>query len=265
MNKQDNKEYTIYESIDKTILIKFKEGYSCVIIPSKNNKITLCLSSQIGCPIGCTFCHTKQFIRNLTYNELINQIETSKKIIENKKITSIVFMGMGEPMLNLENVIKTINYANKILNISYKHITLSTIGINLEKLKHKKFNIAISLHNPFEEQRKKIIPNSIKITSILEHVKELSNQNKNGVMISYTLIKSLNDSKKHLDKLLSYDWPKNTNFNIIEFNNKNNLEKSEKSKLELFKNEIIKKGYKCFIREKRGYDISAACGMLNYE
>jgi len=188
-----------------------------------------------------------------------------KKENKDHSITSVVFMGMGEPMLNINNVLNSINIINKEFHIPFRRITLSTIGIDLDKLLSAKFNIAISLHSPNEEIRQEITNSLTSINNILDFCKEFSKnrKNQNGVMIEYALIKDINDSDEDLNPLLNLDWPSNTNFNLIEFNDYKEFQASDKSKLNYFKKKIINAGFKCFIRESRGKDIDAACGMLN--
>jgi 23S rRNA (adenine2503-C2)-methyltransferase len=247
-------------SEDGTIKLTFPEGYSAVIIPHKDDKIAVCVSCQIGCPVGCTFCYTAKigFKRNLTAEEILVQIEEARKI--KPKINSIIFMGMGEPMTNFSEVSKAIEFIHEKYSISYKKITLSTMGINLEKLKDVKYRIAISLHSPFDEERKALIPAARFIQEIVDYSQSITD--KDGVMIAYTLIKDVNDTDRHLEKLLSLDWNKNTYFNLIEFNDINDLKRSER--IMLWRKAIMDKGFKCFTRQSRGADIGAACGMLDF-
>lgn len=250
----------VEHSSDGTIKLTFSEGYSSVIIPHKNNKIAVCVSCQIGCPVGCTFCYTAKlgFKRNLNAEEILDQIEEAKKI--RPEITSIIFMGMGEPMTNFTQVNKSIELIHEKYSFSYKKITLSTMGLNLDKLKDVKFRVAISLHSPFDEERKKLIPAAKPIQDIVDFTNIMLG--KDGTMIAYTLIKDVNDTKKHLDKLLSYNWNKNVYFNLIEFNEIGELKRSDN--LKMFREKILAAGYKCFTRGSRGGDIGAACGMLDF-
>lgn len=246
-------------SNDGTILLKYEEGYSSVIIPTKNDKHALCVSSQIGCTCKCKICHTKGFSRNLEPEEIVSQFLNAKEEVGD--ITSIVFMGMGEPMLNFDSVERAIEILNQEHAFSRKKMTLSTIGISLDKLKDKLYNIAISLHSSDDDKRKELLPAALSIQKIVDFTHEYSHK-KQGVMIAYALIVGVNDSDEDLQKLLSLDWAKNVNFNLIEFNDIDSYKKS--SRLEYFKEKIMEKGYKCFIRESRGQDINAACGMLDF-
>jgi 23S rRNA (adenine2503-C2)-methyltransferase len=257
--------YQLYES-GNLKKIEFEDKYIAVVIPSKNNKFCVCVSSQAGCPIGCKFCHTKFFERNLSVEEILEQVKVAQELIRQKP-SSIVFMGMGEPLLNFENVESAIKKINQIFGVAFDKITISTIGVNIEKyieqLLKAKYNIAISLHSAFENKRKELIPNSISVKELIKYANMISKTKKNGVMIEYCMIKGVNDTEKDLEKLMSFNWEKNTNFNLIEFNECEDMKKSEK--MQKFKEEIRKKRYKCFIRESRGKELKSACGMLNIE
>ncbi len=254
----------IERSQDGTIKLNFK-GYSTVIIPSINDKFCVCVSCQIGCAVGCFFCLSgkTKFQRNLTKQEILDQVEKAKETI-GKEPTSIVFMGCGEPSLNLKNVLESAEEIHITHNIPYKKITISTIGLdNLDSLSKIKFNLAISLHSAFNEKRKEISPIVCSVEKILETAKTyVSQHQKNYIMIEYSLIQRFNDSLNDFDKLLSFDWPKRTIFNLIEFNETNGLKKTEMEKIQEFKLKIMEKGYKCFIRNSRGKDINASCGLL---
>lgn len=255
----------IEKSLDGTIKLNF-EGYSSVIIPSINNKFCVCLSCQIGCPINCNFCLSgKQgFKKNLTKQEILEQLKKAKDVL-GKTPTSVVFMGSGEPSLNLKNVLAAAEDIHSNYDIPYKKITISTIGLdNIDILSKIKFNLAISLHSTFNEKRKQISPLTCSVERVVEIAKKyVSRHRKNYTMIEYSLIQGFNDSNEDLNNLLSFDWPKKTIFNLIEFNETNEMKKVSIEKMQEFKLKILERGYKCFIRRSMGKDISAACGMLN--
>jgi len=258
--------YKLENSKDGTIKINFSEGYSSVIIPTKDEKNSVCVSCQIGCCVGCKFCYSgkKKFKRNLTAEEIIEQVEIAQGII-GKRPQSIVFMGMGEPLLNLDNVLKAAEEIHNKFSVARYRITISTSALkNLNKLSKVNFNLAISLHSPFDSVRKKLIPNTVSINKIVKFVNGFCKNHKKrfGIMVAYTLIKNINDSEKDLKKLLSYKWHKRILFNLVEFNDISNFKKSDDKIIEKFKLGIIAKGYKCFIRTARGRDIQASCGML---
>lgn len=260
-------EYKTEKSFDGTIKINFKEGYVAVIIPTKENKVAVCVSCQVGCPVGCKFCYSgkTKFKRNLSVEEIVEQVRAAKEVA--KAIpTSIVFMGMGEPTLNLKNVLDAGEKIHEEFKISYNRITISTSCLkSLDKLVDMKFNVALSLHSPFDAVRKKLIPGAISVSKIVKFAKDYlaKGNNKKYVMVEYSLISGVNDSEKDLKKLISLKWPKRMLFNLIEFNDLGEFKGSKMETLEYFKEEIIRKGWKCFIRGSRGKDISASCGMLS--
>jgi 23S rRNA (adenine2503-C2)-methyltransferase len=251
--------YKKTESVDGTIKLTYKDGYSAVIIPSKNEKRTLCLSCQIGCPIECTFCRAGTFKKNLTAEDIIQQYTDAKEILS-KNPDSIVFMGMGEPLLNYEAVRDSINQLNKA-GIRYRRMTLSTAGVNLEKIHKVPFNIAISLHSMNPKTRKQKLGIKTDINDICEFIHKYADQHRYGIMLEISLIEGINDTDEEIHLITGYNWPENINFNLIEFNDYNVFKKS--SRLEEVKERIRKAGYKCFIRPSRGNDIEAACGMLD--
>lgn len=258
--------YALEKSIDSTQKIIFKEGYVSVIIPSKDEKYAVCLSCMIGCPMDCKFCRAGKFKRNLTSKEMMLQFNTAKKIIE-KSPSSVVFMGMGEPMLNFAQVYKTGELIHKETNLPYKKITISTSGVHLNKLIDVPFSVALSLHSPFDEIRKKIMPNACSVKELVDFANEHCKKSKNEIMIEYSMIKGVNDRDEDLDELLSLNWPKGTKtlFNLIQFNDYRDFKQSSIERIREFKQAIINKGFKCFIRQSRGKDIDAACGMLDYK
>ena len=254
----------IKSSFDGTKRLYFKEGYSSVIIPTANEKYAVCVSCQIGCPIGCKFCYSgkTKLKRNLTSEEIVNQVKKAAFVM-GRKPYSVVFMGMGEPLMNLEEVLLSAEEIHNFFSVAYKRITISTSAQkNIDKLLNMRFNVSISLHSPFHKKRKNLIPSTLSVKKIVEFSRKYCRLNKKReLMIEYALIKGVNDSEKDLKKLLSFNWPKKTNFNFIEFNNFGKYKKSEK--LTEFKNAAIKAGFKSFIRYSRGADIKAACGMLS--
>ncbi len=280
MNKKDflYMNFLLQKSLDGTIKFSYENGFYSVLIPQKSNKYTLCVSCQIGCNVGCKFCLSGKikFKQNLKAEEIVMQFEDSQNYLNKKeaKITSLVFMGMGEPMLNLDNVIKSCTEINKIYSLSFSKITISTCGI-LPKMitfltKKTKIQLALSLHSPFQDIRNQIMPNLKKyeINELVEFSTNYNKTRKNKLMIEYLMIKDLTDRDCDLEKLINLKFSKMTNFNLISLNTDFKLNdkiytSSEKNRFLLFKNKLMKSGYKCFIRESRGRDIEASCGMLN--
>ncbi len=174
-------------------------------------------------------------------------------------------MGMGEPTLNLKQVLDAGEIIHKEFKLSYNKITISTSCLkNISSLLNVPFNLALSLHSPLDHKRKGIVPSGISVDKIVyfanEYVKNANN--KKYIMISYTIVKGLNDSDKDLEALENLSWPKKTLFNIIELNEIEDSKKPSEEVLLKFKDRLMKKGWKCFIRKSRGADIGAACGML---
>jgi 23S rRNA (adenine2503-C2)-methyltransferase len=261
----------VLESSDgtKKFLIRLNDDklIESVSIPQKD-KLTFCISTQVGCIIGCSFCATGKigFKRNLTSEEIVSQVKLMEENVG--RPYSIVYMGMGEPMLNLENVIKSVKKLNnpKILNFSEKKITISTCGIieGMDLLRRKiNTRLAISLHATTDELRSKLMPINKKydIKSLIKLSNEFPRNKKERVMIEYLLLKDVNDTKEDLKRLIEMFNKDNVMFNLLEYSETGeDFQKSEN--LNLFKEELIKSGFKTFTRESRGKDIQAACGQL---
>lgn len=272
-------------SKDGTIKWTFKinnQEIETIYIPQKK-KSTICISSQLGCPLACKFCMTgKQgFNRNLEVFEIIGQIWSISKIIYLSKnkiykpITNIVIMGMGEPLLNFKNIINSIEIMldNYGFNFSKRKITLSTSGISpmIKKLADKTdIKLAISLHAPNNILRNKIIPINKKynIESILENTKYLlkhTKSNKGKVTIEYIMLDKINDQTKHAYQLINCLKKLPSKINIIPLNSfpGSKYKTSNKKKIISFSKILIKNGFVTTIRKPRGQDIQAACGQLS--
>lgn len=242
-----------------------------VAIPNKKESYTLCVSSQVGCAMNCSFCYTgKQgFVRNMRLGEIISQIIQAKKRINfffaNKKITNIVFMGMGEPLLNINNVLNSIEIIeNKFsFNIHKNKITVSTSGIinGIKFLVKKRIPIALSLHSPFNSERSGIMPINKKysIKNVLSSLKNYDN-----LTIEYLIIKDLNDSLNHALSLASLLFSFKSKICLIPFNYffGSNYSAPDIKTLIAFKQILIKHGKVATIRKRFGFDIQAACGQL---
>jgi len=277
-------------SRDKTTKFNFDDGYSAVLIPLGTKK-TLCLSTQVGCPMRCSFCFSgkKQFKRNLTLDELKEQLEVAIEHLavqdlnsrSNTKstnyladhITTIVFMGMGEPMLNLDNVLRFCDYVNHEYGYSYSKISISTSGIippMYEVIENiNKIQLAVSLHSPNQEIRDKIMPNvsNYPVKDLIKACNAYNDVYRQKIMIEYVMIKGLNDRQEDLDALINLGLAKRTNFNLITLNGTFELEgkiyeSSDDEIVAYFRDKLMQAGYKCFTRKPMGTDIEAACGML---
>lgn len=270
-------------SKDGTVKFLFKlkdDNYiESVFLKDINNRVTFCISTQCGCRMGCLFCKTGKMglIRNLTYSEIISQIiylnnyQKYVEHIEDKKF-NIVFMGMGEPLDNLANLIITIEIltSKDKFGISQSRITVSTSGI-FDKIQPllEKFNnikIAISLNNPIQEEREKIMPiaKKYRVDQLIEILKTIYDKYKNRITLEYVLIKDVNMSLKHIKALEIFNNPM-FHINLIPLNNSNeNIKRPTEKEIKNFYNELKKRGFCVTRRYRRGADINADCGQLFY-
>ena len=242
----------------------------------RSEKYTVCISSQVGCKVGCTFCLTAKggFVRNLTVGEYIAQIVNIKRdndIPENKSV-NIVYMGMGEPLDNFTNFTKAVEIFSdeEGLSINKRRQTVSTSGIasKIEKLGEKDLGIqlAISLHAVDDELRSELIPmnKAYNIASIIDAVKKFPVDTRKKVMFEYLVIKNKNDSIDAAKKLIKLLNGINAKVNLIFFNPYpgTTYERPEVEDMIKFKDYLNERGLICTIRESKGIDISAACGQL---
>ncbi len=246
-----------------------------VFIP-EDHRGTLCISSQIGCLIDCPFCATghQGFNRNLKAHEIIGQILVARKSLgEEKRITNIVFMGMGEPLANYPEIIKTIKILNDPngFNISRRRITVSTSGLvpQLKKLGDEVgVALAISLHAPNDKLRDELVPINRKhpIADLLEacwlYAKK---QNLRTITFEYTMLKGVNDGKEQAKELAKLLKNKPAKVNIIPFNTFPGVkfEATDRENIDEFRNILLESGIMTITRKTRGADIQAACGQLS--
>jgi 23S rRNA (adenine2503-C2)-methyltransferase len=269
--------------IDGTIRYRFrtidKKYFFAVFLPA-NGKNSICISSQIGCPVSCAFCSSGKvrLTRNLTKGEILEQILQ----IENdtkEKISGVLFMGMGEPTLNLNNITLVLNslLSNKEFGIGKRHITLSSVGNvpAIKKLADDNFGIrlALSLHVVNEKQRKKLIPNNFgfSIEDILNAGRYYLKKTKSRLTIEYVLVNGINDSPADahkLARLLRSHELLNPNVwvNLIPFNPIDgvDLQAPKEESMQKFKNILKLNAIIVNIRQAKGADINAACGQLGY-
>lgn len=248
-----------------------------VYIPEYNRNV-VCISTQIGCPVECIFCNSgkTKFLRNLTVSEIVGQVLEIKKSVGN--INSILFMGMGEPLLNYENVVESIKIflSQNMFGIGRKKITVSTIGVvpNIYKLAEEQVGvqIAVSLHFCTNEERKKYIKNiKFSVEEILNAAVYYSYVTKTKLTIEYVLMKNINDSITYARQLVTLlaKYVKNKNvlkINLIPYNpiGDNKLSVPSMIDVEKFKEYIRNNGFLVFIRQPHGIDINSACGQLGY-
>ena len=260
-------------SIDKTIkyLFRTEEGkeFETVYIP-EDKRNTVCVSTQSGCRMGCSFCVTGRYgyKGNLTAGEIINQIIA---LPQAKKVTHVVFMGMGEPMDNLENVLKACSIITSEwgLAISSRNVTVSTVGLmpGVEQfLKRSGCNLALSLYSPFPEEREKSIPveTQYPVEKIIEIMKSFPVKKKRTLSLAYVMVKDLNDTDRHLVGLKAILKGTAIRVNLIPYHSVFNDQNcsSSNERMQYYKHNLIVSGISASIRKSRGKDISAACGLL---
>lgn len=263
-------------SSDGTIkyLIEYPDG-ECVetVLMRFDNRanLTACVSSQIGCAVNCSFCATgkRGFIRNLTYKEIIEQVLTIQRDT-GLKVTNIVFMGQGEPMLNLDNVTKAMEIFNDNFQIGARRLTVSTSGIipGINKLAENDMQstLAISLHAPNHEIRRKLMPieDKYNMTELKTALKRYVEKTGRRITIEYLLAKGLNDTPEAAKELAEYLSDIKCNVNLIPYNptEKNDYQRPSGNSIQRFKYLLEHSGKKVTVRLERGADIDAACGQL---
>ena len=261
------------ESSDGTRKYLFPVGegnaVEAVMIPDDDRK-TLCVSSQAGCRMGCRFCMTgrKGFHGNLSVSLILSQFIA---IDESAGLTNAVFMGMGEPLDNFDNVMKAIEVLTAEWGFAWspKRITLSTIGVipALKKyLDGCRCHVAVSLHNPFGEERAQMMPvqKAWDIREVVELLRQYDFTGQRRVSFEYTMFKGLNDDKRHADALVRLLRGLECRVNLIRFHKIPDApyDSSPAVIMENFRDRISNQGITCTIRASRGEDILAACGML---
>lgn len=263
----------------RKFLVRMIDGESVetVAIPARE-RLTLCISSQVGCAIGCTFCHTGTMglKRHLQAGEVVGQfLAVGKWLKENvgeeTKLTNIVYMGQGEPLHNFDNVKKSaeIFMEEKGISLGQRKITLSTSGLvpQLEKLwDFPPVNIAISLHAAHNNIRTELMPinKAFDLERLFEAIKKVPLKAHRRITYEYILIKDLNDRPEDIDALCKLLNRKESKVNLIPFNEYpgSDFKKPSEEKVDWFQDQLNGRGFVCTIRATKGDDILAACGQL---
>lgn len=263
-------------NIDGTVkyLFELPDG-NCIesVVMRYHHGLTICISSQVGCRMGCRFCASTigGLYRSLTAGEILNQVIFAQKDM-GERISNIVIMGIGEPLDNYDNIIKFLHNVNheKGLNIGYRHITLSTCGVVPKIYELAKENLpitlTISLHAPNDEIRDGIMPvnHKYKIKELTEACREYKNKTGRRISFEYSLIHGVNDSKENARELAELIGDLNAHVNLIPVNKVEEREYRKGSKKDIrdFEEYLLKLGINATIRRELGADINASCGQL---
>jgi len=264
----------VSESADGTKKYLFLVGSNRYIeaayIP-ESNWATLCVSSQLGCKMGCLFCMTARqgFQGNLTAGEILNQL---RSIPEFTRVTNVVYMGMGEPFDNLENVMKSLEILTSKWGMGWsaRRITVSTIGLipaMKQYIEQTSCHLAISLHTPFDEERRMLMPiqNVYPIADVIAELKKYRFSDHRRLSFEYIMFDGLNDTPRHVKELVRLLNGLTCRINLIRFHPIPNspLHTSPDERIFQFRDLLTAKGIFTTIRASRGQDIQAACGLLS--
>lgn len=247
-----------------------------VMIPTET-RTTACVSSQVGCSLDCTFCATARLkkMRNLQPDEIYDQvmaIDRQSRLYHDRKLSNIVFMGMGEPLLNYKNVMKSIEMitSEEGLAMSPKRITLSTVGLPkmIKKMADDgvRFHLAVSLHSAIDSTRSKMMPinESSNLSDLLESLQYWYQLTKRRITFEYVVWKGINDQQKDIDALISYCKKVPSKVNLIEYNaiEEDGFVQADPEVIEQYKEQLEQNNITVNVRRSRGQDIDAACGQL---
>lgn len=239
-------------------------------IPDRD-RATLCVSSQVGCRMGCRFCMTARqgFQSNLSAGEIVNQI---RSLPERENLTNIVYMGMGEPLDNYQNVMQSLEIltADWGFAMSPRRITVSTIGIvgaMTKFLENSECHLAVSLHTPFDDERRTLMPvqNNHPIEEVLKVIRSYDLGRQRRVSFEYIMFRDLNDTPRHVNQLARILNGIRCRINLIRFHPIPDApyQTSDDKTIEEFREALNKKGIRTTLRASRGQDIEAACGLLS--
>ncbi len=266
----------------KKLLFLTKDSHSIesVIIP-EDKRTTLCISTQVGCPLDCKFCATglMGYKRNLSVGEIVDQFILASKSIGEQKITNIVFMGMGEPLLNFDNVLKSLELFldENTFGFGRNRIIISTSGISQKIIaladKTYRVKLALSLHSCFEDTRTQIMPINKKhsLHEVIEALEYYYRKTKNPITFEYIMLKDLNDREKDIKAITKLTRRFPSKINVIPFNSiahmtpngfSAQLVPTERNNILDFVEKLRQNGVTVIIRQTQGDDIAAACGQL---
>ncbi len=262
------------DTVKALITLSDGNAIETVLMRHKGGRNTVCVSTQVGCPMQCAFCATGKMglTRDLSADEMVEQILYFARYLkpQGERVGSVVYMGMGEPFLNYDNVLESIYIMHdpKALNIGARHFSISTCGIldGIKKLAKEDMdiNLAISLHASNDEVRKKLMPiaGAQSLLQLLETVDEYVRAKNRKVMFEYLMIDGENDSDEEAEELAKIMKRKLCVVNLISYNPTGGFEPSPQKRVEKFKKVLEDKGIEVTIRHRFGRDIKGACGQL---
>lgn len=260
------------DKVDKLLVHNGDEQvYECVLLPYQD-RVSCCISSQVGCPMGCKFCATGLggFDRNLTVGEIVGQYLLLQRLSP-KRISHVVFMGMGEPLLNLKNVVKSLRILHELVGLSYRHLTVSTVGLvpQIYELAKEKMpiHLALSLHSAIDEVRDRLMPVNHKwpVAEVMQAMRDYQASTGRKITLEYLLIKGVTDTTDQAQELARVAKGVPLVVNLIPFNwvdTEQGFARPEASRIKLFRSILEQKGINVTQRTERGHDIAAACGQL---
>jgi 23S rRNA (adenine2503-C2)-methyltransferase len=242
-----------------------------VLLPYKD-RVSCCISSQVGCPMGCTFCATGLggFDRNLTAGEIVAQYLLLQSLTE-RRISHVVFMGMGEPLLNLKNVVKALNFFHEEIGLSYRHITVSTVGLvpQIKELAKERLpiHLALSLHSPLDEVRDRLMPVNHKwpVREVVRAMRDYQTTTSRKVTFEYLLIKDVTDTPDQAKALVPLLKGMPNVINLIPYNwvdSEQGFARPDRERVRHFRRILEQAGMNVTERTEKGHDIAAACGQL---
>ncbi len=248
-----------------------EQVFECVLLPYED-RVSCCISSQVGCPMGCKFCATGLggFDRNLSAGEIVGQYLMLQRLTE-RKISHVVFMGMGEPLLNLPNVLKALRLMHEEVGLSYRRLTVSTVGIvpQIVELAKSKLpiHLALSLHSPLDEVRDRLMPVNHKwpVAEVMRAMREYQKATGRKITIEYLLIHELTDTPEQADALARLVLGVPSVVNLIPFNwvdTEQGFARPTRERVRAFRSRLEAQRVNVSERMERGHDIAAACGQL---
>jgi len=264
------------ESADGTakLLLRLEDDrrIETVLLPYEE-RTSVCVSSQVGCPVGCIFCATATmgFGRNLTAGEIIDQVLTAREHAPGGRLTHVVVMGMGEPLLNYEELVKALRIIHDEVGLSYRHLTVSTAGHvpGIRGLAEEGIpvTLALSLHGPNDELRARLIPMSKKwgVGEVMDAVRDYTTKTGRRVTLEYLLLANVNDEVEHARQLADLCRGMISHVNLIPWNPADSFTRFEapsRNRVRAFRSVLEERGITVTQRVERGQDIAAACGQL---